>query len=182
MEAVPIFRLLGPTILIFALINPLGWLLWSLGLVGRSLRIALVFAPTIIVGYVIGLPYGPKGLAFAYSSVMALWVIPHIAWWVHGTSISGRDILSAVSRPLASSVLAAGFAIAARTFYFQRLSPLFSLTCESAVFISAFLAMLLFVPGQKSFYLDLLRGMKRTSSPIEEETLISGRNSSVNWG
>ena len=67
LEAVPIFRLLGPTILVFALINPLGWLLWSLGLVARSLKIALVFAPIIILGYIIGLPYGPKGVAFAYS-------------------------------------------------------------------------------------------------------------------
>ncbi len=59
-EAVPIFRLLAPTILTFALINPLGWLLYSLGLVKRSLKIALVFAPSIIAGYVIGLAYGPR--------------------------------------------------------------------------------------------------------------------------
>lgn len=173
MEAVPIFRLLGPTILIFALINPLGWLLWSLGLVGRSLKIALVFAPLIIIGYVIGLPYGPKGVAFAYSSVMALWAIPHIAWCIHGTPISGRDILSAVSRPLASSVLAAGLAIAARTIYFQRLSPLFLLSLESTVLMITFLLVLVFVAGQKSFYLDLLRGLKGTSSPVKEESLIS---------
>ena len=92
-DAVAIFRLLAPTILIFALINPLGWLLFSLGLVERSLKIALVFAPSIIGGYVLGLPYGPKGVAFAYSAVMTLWVIPFIAWCVHGTVVSFRDIL-----------------------------------------------------------------------------------------
>ena len=31
-EAVPIFRLLAPTIMIYALINPLSWVLFSLGL------------------------------------------------------------------------------------------------------------------------------------------------------
>ena len=52
--AVPIFRLLAPTILIFAVINPLGWLLYSLGLVGRSLKIALVIAPLVTAGYLSG--------------------------------------------------------------------------------------------------------------------------------
>jgi PST family polysaccharide transporter len=38
-EAAPIFRLLAPTILIFAMINPFSWLLFSIGKVGRSLKI-----------------------------------------------------------------------------------------------------------------------------------------------
>ena len=104
-DAAAIFRLLAPTIVIFAIINPLGWLIYSIGLVARSLKIALVFAPIMITGYVIGLPYGPKGVAFAYSAVMTLWVIPFILWCVHGTVVSLRDILLTVSRPLASGIL-----------------------------------------------------------------------------
>jgi O-antigen/teichoic acid export membrane protein len=160
-EAVPIFRLLAPTILIFALINPLGWLLFSLGLVGRSLKIALVFAPLIIGGYVLGLPYGPKGVAFAYSAVMTLWVIPHIAWCVHGTVISSRDILLAVSRPLASSMVAGGLALGVRLVYGQWLPPVPRLVLESTVLLVTFIGILFFFGGQKSLYLDLLRGLKR---------------------
>ena len=70
--AAPIFRLLAPTILVFAIINPLFWLLSSLGLVGRSLKMGLVIAPLMIASYVIALPYGPQGVAFAYSAVMML--------------------------------------------------------------------------------------------------------------
>lgn len=122
-DAVAIFRLLAPTIAIFAIINPLGWLLYSLGLVGRSLKIALVFAPTIIAGYVMGLPYGPQGVAFAYSAVMTLWVIPFIAWCVHGTVVSLRDILLEVSRPLASGILAGALAFGVRLACGQFFSP-----------------------------------------------------------
>ena len=75
---------------------------------------ALVFAPLMIAGYVMGLPYGPKGVAFAYSAVMTLWVIPLIVWCVHGTAISFRDILLTVSRPLASGILAGGLAFGVR--------------------------------------------------------------------
>src|SRR5580704_10839824 len=105
--AAAIFRLLAPTIAIFAIINPLGWLLNSIGLVARGLKISLVFAPVMIAGYVLGLPYGPKGVAFSYSAVLTLWVIPLIAWCVHGTVVSFRDILLTVSRPLVSGIVAA---------------------------------------------------------------------------
>jgi O-antigen/teichoic acid export membrane protein len=171
-DAVVILRLLAPTILIFALINPLGWLLFSLGMVRRGLKIALVFAPSIIGGYLIGLPYGPKGVAFAYSAVMTLWVIPFIAWCVHGTVISLRDILVAVSRPLLSGILAGGLAFAVRLACGQLLSPLARLVLESSVLFVTFFGMLVFIGGQKSLYLDLLRELKGSSS-VEEKGLVS---------
>jgi O-antigen/teichoic acid export membrane protein len=171
-DAVIIFRLLAPTILVFALINPMGWLLYSLGLVGRSLKIALVFAPTIIGGYVLGLPYGPKGVAFAYSMVMTLWVIPFIAWCVYGTVVSFRDILSTVSRPMASGIVAGGLALGVRLFWGQSFSPLPRLVLESSVLFVAFFGTLLFVAGQKSLYLDLLKGLKSSSS-VDEKSLVS---------
>jgi O-antigen/teichoic acid export membrane protein len=163
-DVAPIFRLLAPTIAIFAIINPLGWLLSSIGLVARSLKIALVFAPVMIAGYVIGLPYGPKGVAFAYSAVMALWVIPLIAWCVHGTTITLRDILLAVSRPLASGVLAGGLAFGVRLIYAQFLSPWPRLMLEGSTLFVTYVGILLFVTGQKSLYLELIRGLKAPST------------------
>jgi O-antigen/teichoic acid export membrane protein len=160
-EAVPIFRLLAPTILIFAIINPLGWVLYSLGLVGRGLKIAVVFAPLIIAGYILGLPHGPKGVAFAYSAVMIIWVIPHIAWCVHGTPISLWDVLVTVSRPVAASVAAGLLAFGVRSVYGQYLPSVPRLALESIVLLVTFLSLLFFFGGQKSLYLDLLRGIKK---------------------
>jgi PST family polysaccharide transporter len=51
---------------------------------------ASVVAPLIIIGYVIGLAFGPQGVAFAFSTVMLLWVVPGIAWAVHDTVLSPR--------------------------------------------------------------------------------------------
>jgi O-antigen/teichoic acid export membrane protein len=163
-DTAAIVRLLAPTIVIFAIINPLGWLIYSIGLVARSLRIALVFAPIMITGCIMGLPYGPKGVAFAYSAVMTLWVIPHILWCVHGTAISLRDILLAVSRPLASGILAGGLAFGVQLICGQFISPLSRLVLESSVLLVTFYGALLFAAGQKSLYLDLLRGLKGPSS------------------
>jgi len=167
--AVDIFRLLAPTILVFALINPLFWLLCSLGLVGRSLKMGLIIAPVMIGSYLIGLPHGPKGVAFAYSTVMMLLVIPIIAWSVNGTVISLREILLAVSRPLASSIVAGALAFEVRLVYGRSLSPLAGLVLESAVLLVTFVGILLFASGQKTLYLGLLRGLRGPSSAKEGE-------------
>jgi O-antigen/teichoic acid export membrane protein len=173
MAAAPIFRLLAPTSVVFAIANPLGWLVCSLGLVGRSLKMGLVIAPLMISSYFLGLPYGPRGVAFAYSAVLMLWLFPVIAWSVHGTAISFRDVLSAVSRPLASSVVAGVLAFGVRLGYGQFLSPVPRLVLESVVLLVAFVGMLLFATGQKSIYLDLLRGLTGPSSAEEEKSLAS---------
>jgi O-antigen/teichoic acid export membrane protein len=167
-DAVAIVRLLAPTIAIFAIINPLGWLIFSIGLVARGVKAGPVLATIMITGYVIGLPYGPKGVAFAYSAVLTLWVIPHILWCVHRTAISLRDVLLAVSRPLASGILAGGLAFGVRLICGPSVSPLPRLVLETSVLFAAFFGVLLFAAGQKSLYLDLLRGLGRPSSVAEK--------------
>ena len=167
-DVVPIFRLLTPTILIFALINPMYWLFVSIGLVGRSLKLALVIAPLVITAYIVGLPYGPRGVAFAYSAVLTLWVIPHLAWCIHGTIISPRDLLQTVGRPLLSTMVAAVFTYVVDLAYAQSLASLARLSFSGGILVVVYLWMLLFVMKQKSFYLDLLRGLRKRS-PVEGE-------------
>jgi O-antigen/teichoic acid export membrane protein len=169
-DVVDIFRLLTPTILIFALINPLAWLTFSLGMIGRNLKVVLVLAPLMIGGYVLGLPYGPKGVAFGYSAVMTLWALPHIAWCVHGTVISFRDILVTASRPLISGIIAAVPAVGTQFLFGQSLSYLPRLILETTVLAGVYLLMLFYVMGQKAVYWDLLRGLKGTPS-VEEKSL-----------
>ena len=162
-EAAPVFRLLAPAMLGFAVVNPTHWLLIALGLVGRSLTMALVIAPLMIAAFVAGLPYGPVGVATAYSTVMLLWAIPALAWAVAGTPVSLRDMLVAISRPLAASILAAACAAGARLLYLQALSPMPRLVLESAIFFSIFAGTLVLAMGQRTLYLDLIRPARRAA-------------------
>jgi PST family polysaccharide transporter len=171
-EAAQIFRLLAPTMLVFAIANPIGWLLTSVGMVGRGLKIALVIAPLMIASNIIGLPYGPKGVAVAYSTVTLLWMIPIIPWGVHGTVISTWDVVRTVSRPLASVVPASGLAFGIVFLAGAMFTPLVKLVIESAVLFSSYAVILLFVAGQKSFYLDLLRTM-RGRPAVEKQDVVS---------
>jgi O-antigen/teichoic acid export membrane protein len=156
-----IVRLLAPTIVVMAVIQPMTWLINSLGLVQRALKIALVFAPIMIVSCWLGLSHGASGVAFAYSTAMTLWVVPHIAWCVHGTPISLRDVAAAVVRPLACGGAAGAVAYTARLMCGHFLSPSPRLVLETGVLTVTFFALLVFVAGQKALYVDLLRGLTR---------------------
>ncbi|HVO63567.1 MAG TPA: lipopolysaccharide biosynthesis protein [Terriglobales bacterium] len=163
-----IVRLLAPTILVLAIINPLGWLMTSVGLVGRNLKVSLVFAPLISAGYVLGLPYGPKGVALGFSAAMVLCAVPLAAYCVRGTPVSLRDMIETTRRPLASAIVAGVFGFGVRAACGDFLSPMPRLALEGSVLVVTFAVMLLFVAGQKSFYVDLFCGLIKRSSVQSE--------------
>lgn len=162
-DAALMFRLLTPTILVFGIINPTGWLIQSVGLQVRSLRIASVIALLVMAAYLAGLPYGPNGVAFAFSAAMSLWVVPHVFWSLHDTVISPWDVLLAICRPLLASIVASAFAFGMNLYmislgYLQ--SPFLRLSMAAVVMIILYLVIFLFAFRQKTLYFDLLRGLK----------------------
>ena len=168
-SAVPILRMLAPTILVFGIINPLNWLMTAVGLVGRSLKLALIFAPLIMVGYLIGMPFGPSGVAIGYSAVTILCAIPLTAFCVRDTPVSLRDIMLISARPLASAIVAGGLAFGVRALYGHLLPPLGRLLLESGVLTVSFLLMILFVAGQKDLYVDLVRSLLKRPSATNKD-------------
>ena len=159
MPAAPLLKLMAPTIFVFALINPLSWLMFSSNLAGRSLRIALVIAPLVVVGYLIGLPYGSKGVAIGFSATMTILAIPVSVWAVRGTAVSPQDLWTAASRALLSGVAAAAMSLIAQSAMDRSLSPYPRLVIEVSLLSLVYAWMLLHVMGQKAFYWELLRAM-----------------------
>jgi PST family polysaccharide transporter len=159
-DAALIFRLLSPTVLIFGIINPTGWLLWSIGRQGRSLAIAFAIAPLVMVSCLVGLPYGANGVAFAYSAAMTLWLVPHIIWSLHKTVVSPRELLAATYRPIIASVMAAIIVLGVMPYLGRFHLPALRLALEGGAMAGLYLLILLFVMGQRTFYADLLRCLK----------------------
>ncbi|WP_284735832.1 lipopolysaccharide biosynthesis protein [Dongia deserti] len=162
--AAPIFRLLAPTVLIFGIINPLAWLLLSIGLQGRSLRIALVIAPLVMSAYLMGLPYGPTGVAAAYSAAMMLWVVPHVLWCLKGTTISILDVARCLLRPFLAGVAASAAAMAVHLSAGSHLPPIADLALGGAIMFSLYAGILLFVLGEKDVYFELVRTLLKSSA------------------
>jgi len=156
-ESAPVLRLLSPTVMFLALVNPFSWFLSATGQVRRSLNTAFLICPVVILGIIVGLRYGPRGVAVGYSSAMVLLFVPIVAWATYGTGITARAYWNAVKRPLAAGFLG-GFA----GWLFQRLcadqlAPLPLLVLELTISCSAYGAILLFAMGEKDFYFDLVR-------------------------
>ena len=159
MDAVPIFRLLAPTILTFGLINPTALLLNSLGRVGQSLRISFLVAPVIVLGYACGLPFGPAGVAGGFSASMLLLVVPVLLWAIRGTPISPGDMWGAI-RPSLYSVVVASLAALLAAIPAGRIPfALLRLIVVNGALFGVYAAMLLFVMGQRELYLKVLRGL-----------------------
>lgn len=155
-EAAPIFRLLAPTALAFALVNPLSWLVMSTGRIGRALSMTAATTPVVILGIVLGLSHGPTGVALGYSSAMILLVLPIVAWSKRGTSITWADLLKATRQPLLSGLLAGAAGLIVKVTLGGMLAPLPYLFVGVGLVLGVYGWVLLIAMGQKHLYVDLL--------------------------
>jgi len=172
LAAVPVLRLLAPTVLVFALINPFSWLLKSTGRVRRSLNIAFLICPIVVLGVVAGLHYGPAGVALGYSAAMILLFIPVVIWAKHGTGISSRNYCDAIKQPLISGVVAGAAGWLVHMMYGKTLPPVPLLSIELAISAVVYCGWMLFVMGQKEFYFDLVKTIiqRQQAAPAESAT------------
>ena len=162
-EAVPIFRLMTPTILVFGIINPLFWVMTSLGLQKRSLYVGLVLAPLVVAAYSVGARFGPNGVALSYSTVMVLWLFPHVAWCLYGTPISIADLAGAIAGPFVAGVVAAACAFALLHQTGQSLPAVLRLGIGGITMAGVYAWILLFVMGYRSLYGSVLAALGRPS-------------------
>lgn len=156
-EAVLIFRLLTPTVLGFALINPFAWLMLAGGRAGRFLRIAMSMTPVLILSYALGLTHGPQGVALGFSIGIVVCIVPFQLWAKQGTLITARDIYRAVAPSVISVTIAAGATLAVYTQINLVEPPLVQLVAECAILFGVYLLSLLFLMKQKAVYVGLFR-------------------------
>src|SRR5262245_24248062 len=156
MEAAPIFRLLAPVALVFAVANPLSRLVISTGRAGRALSISMATTPLVIVGIVLGLAHGPQGVALGYSTALMVLLIPIAAWSKHGTGITWADLWGATKPPFLSGLLAGAAGLLVKLALDGSSAPLLSLTAGLVVVFGVYAWVLLIVMRQKDIYMDVL--------------------------
>ena len=99
-----LFRFLLPASIAGAILNPSGWTLLSQGNTRLLRRIGLINAVIIVTSFLIGLPYGAKGVAISYSCAMCMIALPTWHVSLKGTGITLRSILNAFYQPLVASL------------------------------------------------------------------------------
>jgi PST family polysaccharide transporter len=172
MEAAPIFRLLSPVAVVFAVANPFSWLLMSTGRIGRAVSLSAATTPLVILGILLGLSHGPKGVALGYSLAMTLLVIPIAAWSKHGTGITWADLWEATKPPFLSGLLAGAAGLLVKlTLGSRGLPPMLYLFVGLGLVLGAYAWVLLIVMRQKHVYMDLLSQVLPRPQPGHEGTV-----------
>ena len=90
---------------------------------------------------------------------MCAWIIPVIAWAVRGTNLSVGEVLVTVGRPLGAGTVAGVLAFGVGLLC-DHLVPLARLVIQTSALFVTYGLLLYFATGQKSLYLDVLRGFK----------------------
>jgi PST family polysaccharide transporter len=165
MEAAPIFRLLTPTGLAFALVNPLALLVMSTGRMKRALSMTVVTMPVVILGIVLGLSHGPEGVACGSSAAVVLVTIPIAIWSIEGTPITLVDLWKAVKHPLMSGLLAGAVGAIVKVALGTMMAPILALLLGVGSIFGVYALALLIMMGQQNLHLDLLKQVLRRSPP-----------------
>jgi len=94
--------------------NPAGWLFLALGHTRAMLRWTLLLSGSLSVAFLLGLAFGPLGVAVCYAATLTLLRAPHFALALRDSPVSGRDVWHAVRGAIAVSALAGIAMLAAR--------------------------------------------------------------------
>jgi PST family polysaccharide transporter len=101
-----IFTYFGPGIGIMLLYNSHPWIHYSLGKANRALRWGVIEVAATVLLFLLGLPWGPVGVAFAWT--LSAWLLTVPAFWYAGKPIDLgiKPVIKVVWRYAAASGLA----------------------------------------------------------------------------
>jgi PST family polysaccharide transporter len=144
-ESGRIFELFGPGIGIMLVYSTVGWIHVSIGKPGRWLRWTLVETAATALLFVLALPWGPAGIAAAWS--VSYWTLLIPAFWYAGRPIGfGVSALIGAFWRYAVASLVAGLATAAiARGTLARPSPVSAVTALESIIIGSSLFVTLYL-------------------------------------
>jgi PST family polysaccharide transporter len=93
------------------MLNAMGWLYITSGRPDRLFRLGVATSIALVAGFAIALPWGPQTVAWSFSLVVGVSLVPAINHACRGTSVRANDILGAMLAPFTISAVFAGVAV-----------------------------------------------------------------------
>jgi len=155
--AVPIFRVLVVAAFAASVLKVLRWLYLSEGRAQEQLRWALTYTPVMVLAVVIGMRWGAYGVAVGVAVGNSLLVLPGIRACLRTSPLPVGDFLAIVSRPALASLIAAAVLLACRGVLTLGHNQVFDLGLRFTVFLLAYAALWLGLPGGRQDATQLLR-------------------------
>jgi len=162
--AANIFKVLAFVALLQPSTSTTGWVFISLGQTNRMMRWALLKVPLNVVAFIIGLPWGPIGVASAYLLYCLLISIPNMLVAFRYSPIGVVAFFKAIRCPLiVSLILYASLEFA--KYYFAFDSSVWTILYCSIIALLVAILCLMFWPRARDEALDTLRIVKMLKSP-----------------
>lgn len=176
LDAVAIFRALGPAAFIGTFNVATGWVYVSLGATRRQFQWGLFAGAVTILGYAIGLPWGPMGVAIAFSAAVVLLRLPSILYCFRATPLRLSDLGSALWRPTVASLAAAGGLYAAQGLVDFTESAGVSLLLDFIIYVSLYIIVWIGLPGGRRSLVEITGIMRelKLSRAGAEDTRVHG--------
>lgn len=131
--AIPIFTILGFASLVHVVTNPLGALFIAVGRTDRMLRVSYFTTAVTIIGFVIGLPFGPVGVARGYATASWIVAVPSIWYATTASPVRRNDFVTALWRPALSGAMIAIALVVVRHSVTSPLSNMSSLAINASL-------------------------------------------------
>lgn len=140
----------GPLLCAFALrgiahciAGSMGWLHVVAGRTDRWMRWGLISAGVQMLALAIGLPFGPIGVATAYTVAMFALFIPALVYAGRPMGIDLQDVLAAVAPQTAAALLAAAFAFLIQSVFLSDVSHIARLLVSVLVCSTTYLILVI---------------------------------------
>jgi PST family polysaccharide transporter len=153
-----------------------GWAFVSLGQTGRQFRWQIFETAVTIGGFLIGLRWGPVGVAAGFSIVRCALRVPVMRYALHGSPVTLGDVFGVVWRPMIASAMAAIPLYVADARVWQGLAAPVRLLTGLTTFGLLYLAIyVLLLPGGREEIWSLrhvyqdLRGKGRSSLQAKQQ-------------
>jgi O-antigen/teichoic acid export membrane protein len=160
LECVPLFRFLAPAAGLGAMMNPWGMLLVSLGQTRKYRITGIASAAVIVISFMIGVPFGARGVALAYSISVCLLVVP--TWWyiTKDTPITMGDVFRTWSPPLFAATTATIASFLISKMAMADVNHWVSALTGAGIFGGVYLLILLLGFGKWRFFLRILKELR----------------------
>ncbi|MDB9823371.1 lipopolysaccharide biosynthesis protein [Deltaproteobacteria bacterium] len=146
LDSVIIFQILGPAALIWSISAVNRWVFVTLGQTDRMLHWGLLAATITILGFLIGVHWGPVGVAASLSITRILLWLPGINYCYKNTPLEFNDLGNALWRPIICSLLAVIVSMFCKSFNFNLVISL-KLIISFFIFSFSYMAAWVTLPG-----------------------------------
>lgn len=156
MDANAIFKILAVSAFIQAVESTRGLTLISLGLSKKYLKIGIFMSAVFVLAYVVGVPWGARGVALSYVIGDYLIMIPSLWYCFRGTPVSLVGFLKAISQPALASLAATAVMLAAYRLLLASQPDFVVIGACLAAGLLSFLLVLVLIPGGVQILRELL--------------------------